>query len=510
MVTLNEIKDQVQKLNEKWDDPTARKGLFGNILKTVIIKNIRGIDSTFDLNWPVTVISGTNGSGKTTLLQICSTAYSKVTSKKPVKSGGRFFTLGHWIRAGLTGETPAITESAKVTFTFWDDTPSLDIYYASKRRRWEYPRRRNAERHVEFIGIAFFAPRIEKRDRVQTYGSKLQIKNTTNIDTKILQSISSVLGISYEEVKEHSVGTSTGKWTDKLQVIKRGNTVYAEPHMGAGEQKVVRLIQFLESLPRKSLILLEEPEITLHPDAQKGLAWYLMSLSRRQGHQIIIATHSTEIFETLPDQARILMLRDKKGIKPLHKAPYLRAARELSSSVKTNKDIILVEDEVAQTFLIEILRRHNRTLLENTCIVPIGNTRDVLEMVTSFEKQGIRAIGVRDPDIGQNESLKLFSLPGNKAPESLLLDSENLERAEDLVNGIQDAFDKAKQKGLNLQGSKWDKAVLDALSDEVGLQKDKLMDRLTLAWFNESANNQEAKELVERMNSCFENNFKGN
>jgi predicted ATP-dependent endonuclease of OLD family len=39
--------------------------------------------------------------------------------------------------------------------------------------------------------------------------------------------------------------------------------------MGAGEQKVVRLVQELERLPARSLILLEEPELTLHPDAQR-------------------------------------------------------------------------------------------------------------------------------------------------------------------------------------------------------------------------------------------------
>lgn len=360
------------------------------------------------------------------------------------------------------------------------------------------------ERYVEFIGIAYFAPRIERRDRVHASRSKLEIKISEEIDIKTLQSISRVLGISYDEAKVHSVGTSAGQWTDILQALKRGDTVYTEPHMGAGEQKIVRLIQFLENLDKKSLILLEEPEITLHPDAQRGLAWYLMSLSRRRGHQIIITTHSNEIFEALPEQARILLIRGDNGVEVLHKAPYLRAARELSGSVKTNKDIILVEDTVAKTFLTEILRRHDRNLLEQSCIVPVGNTDDVQRMVNSFREQGVRVIGVRDPDIGENKTSGLLSLPGNKAPETLLLEPDNLDRAESLVNGIRNAFHRAKIQGLDLQGSKWSKKIFEALPNEAGLEPEKLTDRLTLAWFSEPVNDKAARELVERMNKCFE------
>ncbi len=496
MVTTNDIETAIKKINDKWNNLSAREGLFGNILKTVDLNNIRGmVNMNIQFTWPVTVIGGTNGSGKTTILQICSTAYSK-------NKGGRYHTLGSWIRAGLSEETPAIKNPATVKFDFWDQTPNLDIYYSEKRRRWEYPRRRKAERYVEFIGTANFTPRIEKKDRVHSFRSKLEIKDSTTIKPEILQSISRVLGITYEEGKEYSVGTSTGKWTEILPSIQRGNTIYSEPHMGAGEQKIVRLIQFLEKLPKKSLILLEEPELTLHPDAQRGLAWYLMKLSIRQGHQIIIATHSTEIFEAFPEQARILLIRDQNGVQCLPKVPYLRAARELSSSVKTNKYIILVEDEVAQSFLTEIIRRHNRSLLEQSCIVPIGNTDDIYRMVSSLRQQEVRAVGVRDPDIGQDIATGLFSLPGDEAPESLLLNNDNITRAESYIDGIQDAFEKARVQGNNLKGSKYSKKIFEALPHEIGIEKERLADRLTLAWLRK--NDQAAKTLVKEITSCLE------
>lgn len=497
MVTTPDIQKAIQQLEDKWNNPSARNGLFGNILKTVNIKNIRAINTEIDLAFPVTVISGTNGSGKTTVLQICSTAYSK-------NVGGRYYTLGYWIKAGLTGETPAIQEPAEIIFSFWDESPTLKFYHSDKRNRWEYPRRKKAERNVEFLKISDFVPRIEKRDQVNTTRSKIEIKNSEEIDSNIVQSISRVLSIPYEEASEHSVGTSKNTWTEILPTVKRDNIVYSESHMGAGEQKVVRLIQDLEKLPEKSLVLLEEPEITLHPDAQRGLAWYLMTLSCRQGHQIIVTTHSPEIFETFPKQARILLLRDKNGVQCLSNVPYLKAARELSSSVKTNKDIILVEDIVAQAFLTEIFQRHDRSLLEQSSIVPVGNTKDVLLMVKSFREQNIRAVGVRDPDIGEDTATGLFSLPGDKAPESLLLDPENIARAEQYVNGIKDAFERAKVQGHSLTGSKWSKKIFEVLPNEIRIGVDHLADRLTLAWFSEPNNNEAAKTVVEKIKICLE------
>jgi len=487
MATKQDIESVIQKLDEKWSNPPARDGLFGNALKSVTVKNVRATDTTVEFTWPVTVIGGTNGSGKTTVLQACSSAYVK-------EVGGRYFKLGDWIRGALAGETPAIKDPARISYSFWNTTPTFEVPYQPENTRWRYPRRNNPQRRVEFFGITAFAPRIERKDRTHVFRSRLEIKNSTQISNEALQSISRILGSAYDEGVIHVVGVAKGTWSADLPQVKQSGNVYSEPQMGAGEQKVVRLVQALELLPLRTLILLEEPELTLHPDAQRGFTWYLMNLSLRKGHQVIIASHSTEIFEALPIQARILLVRDKGTVQAYHKVPYLRAARELSSSVKSNKDLILVEDCVAQEFLAEILRRHDRALLESSCIVPIGNTDDVYRMVKSFRAQGVRTIGVRDPDIGDSPDAAILSLPGNKAPESLLLEAENLERAEKYISGLKEAFDCAKAAGLGLHGSAWAKRVFAALEAELGYEKGLLADRLTLAWLG--AEDEKSKQLV--------------
>ena len=272
--------------------------------------------------------------------------------------------------------------------------------------------------------------------------------------------------------------------------------------MGAGEQKIIRLVNGLEALPERSLILLEEPEITLHPDAQRGLTWYLMTLSRRKGHQILIATHSQEIFQTLPIQGRILLVRDRHGnVQVLPKVKYLEAARELSSNVRSNKDLILVEDGTAKLLLTELLTRYNRKLKDSAEIVPVGNTKDVYRLVKIFRDQGINAIGVRDPDIGSNPDEGVFSLPGDMSPEELLLSKGNLNAASQHVDGLLEAYSRAEACGLGYEGSKRAKRIFEALPHEAGINENALTDRLTIAWLSNNAT--EAKQLAEGIRKTF-------
>ena len=64
--------------------------------------------------------------------------------------------------------------------------------------------------------------------------------------------------------------------------VQRGGVEYSEAHMGFGEGRTQSLVVALEKLPKKSLILVEEPETSLHPGAQYALAKYLMDVSIRR------------------------------------------------------------------------------------------------------------------------------------------------------------------------------------------------------------------------------------
>jgi hypothetical protein len=363
-----------------------------------------------------------------------------------------------------------------------DGTPSFGVEYLESRTRWNYPRRGNPVRNVEFVGITTFAPRVEKKDRVHHARGKLQVLGSRTVDQRIVQSVSRILGTNYTELKQHKVGIQ-GKWEDLIPQLSRGGASYSEPHMGAGEQKVVRLVETIERVPNKSLILLEEPELTLHPDAQVGLAWYLMAAARRNGHQILIATHSEHLFQALPRQARILMVRTSAGLEVLHDVSNLRAARELTNTMRTNGPLILVEDDAAAAFLREIFRQVDPAMHNNCAIVGVGNDDDVQHLTSNLRGAGLRVVGVRDGDRAEAPGELLFSLPGGDAPETVLVSNDNLQSAEaTLLAGVLKAFERAMPIGQGHPATERDKRVLQQIARELNMAPPDLASRLTQIW----------------------------
>jgi hypothetical protein len=66
--------------------------------------------------------------------------------------------------------------------------------------------------------------------------------------------------------------------------------------------------------PPASLILVDEPEVSLHPGAQRKLMTFLAEQSKRRKHQIVISTHAQEIVRDLPREAiKVLHPSEKDG-----------------------------------------------------------------------------------------------------------------------------------------------------------------------------------------------------
>jgi predicted ATPase len=78
---------------------------------------------------------------------------------------------------------------------------------------------------------------------------------------------------------------------------------YSEAFAGSGEMAVVRLVKEVLAAEEYSLILLDEPEVSLHPGAQHRLKIFLLEQIKRKKHQIVITSHSPSIVSNLPREA---------------------------------------------------------------------------------------------------------------------------------------------------------------------------------------------------------------
>lgn len=87
-------------------------------------------------------------------------------------------------------------------------------------------------------------------------------------------------------------------------------------YMGSGIEMIYSLsfIESMASLSRENLIILiDEPELHLHPKFQEKLAEHLLSLSKNSKYQIFITTHSPIFFKTLVNQEKVKSIITKKG-----------------------------------------------------------------------------------------------------------------------------------------------------------------------------------------------------
>lgn len=205
------------------------------------------------------------------------------------------------------------------------------------------------------------------------------ISEARDLSPKIVRHISEILGkdIAKISIVEHKLFGPTG-YTVLLQ-SKSGST-YSEAHAGSGEYAIVRLVDAISKAHKSSLILLDEPEVSLHPGAQIRLIDFVKQEVLQQGHQVVLSTHSTVISSQLPNECikvlgfdnrteRVVLVAD--GCTPTEASAHLGHATTLSSKPK-----LFVEDDLAKEIVKASLRRFSPVKLDSLNILPFPGGAD--------------------------------------------------------------------------------------------------------------------------------------
>jgi hypothetical protein len=206
--------------------------------------------------------------------------------------------------------------------------------------------------------------------------------------------------------------------TAELAMATRNGKRYSENHMGFGEGRVVYIVNTMESAPAQSLFVLEEPETSLHGDAQCRLARYLVEVAGRRGHQIILTTHSAEMLRQFNRESVVYLRRSPDGtlsattgLSTYQIDSYLSEGRPIGGTT------ICVEDTFARHLTVEILRQSDPDLLAGCSIITIGGGQEIPAAVKLLRGAGLRAVGLSDGDMNDDGKGAVMSLPGARAPE---------------------------------------------------------------------------------------------
>lgn len=402
-----------------------------NYITIARFPNFKGLESKakIDFPFPFTALVGANGIGKSSILHALqgmpdgettakfwfSTALDPITT---IQRDPPRYIYGHWhsVYKGVVETRKARTYSKTRDYEYWEPTKATKGDDMEDMPDKEYPRKDKdrwnpVQRAVVYLNMKVV---IGAFDRVFNFGiskeqitakhaemrsgaRKLKSVVDRNVDTwKIgggrervyenrslradeLIQVSKILGREYRSAQliKHSLYPDQ-KGSDVSVVFDRGFK-YSEAFAGSGEVAVVTLVARIMSAPKYSLVLLDEPETSLHPGAQRELLAFLLNEIKRNHIQVVISTHSIEFLRDLPNNA--IKVFEDNGLgktRILNECSPLIALNRLGS-VPPDKKRIYVEDRLARAVIhraIEGLDLGERNALE--VIVAPGGAQAIL------------------------------------------------------------------------------------------------------------------------------------
>lgn len=165
-----------------------------------------------------------------------------------------------------------------------------------KGGKWtDYARR--VKSNVAFLGIDRIVPHSE-RSQSKSYSKSFKESAPQGWEEAIAQSVGYILGKTYTNLRylEHS------KYN--LPIVECGDAKYSGLNMGAGENALFEIFRIMCSCGEGALLVIDEIELGLHIDAQRKLIKKLKEVCLTRKLQIICTTHSKEIFDSIPPDAR--------------------------------------------------------------------------------------------------------------------------------------------------------------------------------------------------------------
>lgn len=359
---------QKDKKLRAWFAADMSKALLRRIRLTAgALRGLNALDISFE--YPITAIAGKNGAGKSTLLALaCCAFHSKSVGFKLPRRKNSYYTFSDFfVQHGSENPPQGILIYYDIAHDNWKAGPQVptgvgvgtQVRKKTKGGKWnDYDLRVN--RTVVFLGIERIVPHSE-RSQSRSYSRVFKDIAPKGWEHKVKEAVGTILGKTYDDFRylEHS------KYS--LPIVKCGTTVYSGFNMGAGENALFEIFSTIYASGVGTLLVLDEIELGLHSQAQHRFIERLKDVCIEMQAQVICTTHSKEIFECLPNDARFFLesINGKTRVTQGVSAEF--AFSKMSALTGLEADV-LVEDEVARAIILATLPAQLRTRATFTVI----------------------------------------------------------------------------------------------------------------------------------------------
>lgn len=368
----------------------------------------------------VYLVTGLNGSGKTSLLAALNRIGSKHSFQKYYKTSQSESKLDSFENANVTYEINGKSVTYKYGGQRWRPTPSKNSSLFT-----EFPYTR-----VKFVEV--------NGKRVEPTSDEIKFKSVSSPKVEVIDFMSYILNDEkWRNLKYINTQRGVGNKAYLIQYKKDGkNHYYSEKNFSLGELCVLRLACNLANIEDKSLILIDEIEMALHPQAQVRLLEKVQEISKTKNLTTLFSTHSATLIKRI-DRKKIIFLQEEssKVFKSKMNVYPAQILGEIAFDDEINADFIFfVEDRQAKNLLEQMLGYYSsiiesgRAYMPLYRVVPIGGFVQVIELLNSssqifpeyvkrfsFLDEDVKTETITNAERDKNQKLlDLFSHSSNK------------------------------------------------------------------------------------------------
>lgn len=346
----------------------------------VTLTNVKGIASLeFEVPAPgVWIISGLNGSGKTSLF-------------------ASLYRLGYqnafqrYFRAG--SENSRVDRYTNSTIEY--ELNGEVVTYRYGGQRWRASPRRNAELLYTspYPSVLYIEANAE---RIEPFPNEITTRRVRPCADDLREFLAEALGDAKWQTLSY-VSTARGSGNLRAHLVpyvELGRTLYySEKSFSLGELCVLKLAIKMISAPNGSLVLIDEVEMALHPQAQIRLFRKIHEIAQAKGLTVLFSTHSSTLIKNC-ERSRLIHLSQSALKIDVQYAPY--PAQVLGE--------IAFDEELATDFIFFVEDREAKLLLEQMAVkymvvggispekqprykvVPVGGYPQVLDLLSSTSR----------------------------------------------------------------------------------------------------------------------------
>ncbi|WP_313185665.1 AAA family ATPase [Sphingobacterium siyangense] len=272
------------------------------MIEKLLIDNFKCFDQIEIEFKNLTLFCGTNSSGKSSAIQALLLIDNCLTVDYSLNS--HWLNLGHFeevrnfiirrdqidiqVKKEEKNYQIIVTED-NITSPFHDAYTAL--YYISANRLGPKDFYHKITSNKNFIGenAEFLIDYFYKNSRNLVADERIVDNSSNTLDFHVNYWLNKILNVTIALDNITSGNIITANYSFK------GNKNVRPYHVGAGTSYIIGILILCLSINKGATVVLENPEIHLHPKAQSELAVFLAFIAK-SGVQIIIETHSDHIF----------------------------------------------------------------------------------------------------------------------------------------------------------------------------------------------------------------------